>query len=170
MDILTAIHTRRSTRAFTDAPVSEDHIKILLDAAMIAPSAGNAQPWGFIVIDDKEMLTKASSLNPYAGMAAKAPLGILVCGVLPKEKYSGFWIQDCSAAIQNILLAAVALGLGTVWTGIYPIEDRVESFRKHFSVPQTMVPLGLVVVGHPAVEQTRKSRYDETAVRRNHWS
>lgn len=170
MDILTAIHTRRSIRSFTDAPVSEDAVKILLDAAMIAPSAGNAQPWRFVVVDDPALLAKVPAINPYAAMAPKAPLAILVCGDTASEKYPGYWVQDCSAAVQNILLAALSLGLGTVWTGIHPMQDRVLAFQQLFQLPASLMPLGLVIIGHPAVEADRKSRYDAAKVRRNAWS
>lgn len=170
MDILTAIHTRRSIRTFTSAPVSEDAIKILLDAAMIAPSAGNAQPWRFVVVDDPALLAKVPAINPYAAMAPKAPLGILVCGDTASEKYPGYWVQDCSAAVQNMLLAALSQGLGTVWTGIHPMQDRVLAFQQLFQLPASLVPLGLVVIGHPAAEASHKSRYDAAKVRRNTWS
>lgn len=170
MDILTAIHTRRSIRVFTNAPVSEDALKILLDAAMIAPSAGNAQPWRFVVVDDPALLAKVPSIHPYAAMVPKAPLAVLVCGDTTAEKHQGFWVQDCSAAIQNMLLAAMSLGLGTVWTGIHPVQDRVEAFQQLFKLPASLMPLGLVVIGHPAAEASRKSRYDAGKVRRNAWS
>lgn len=98
MDIFTAIHSRRSIRKFTEAPVDADTVKRLLAAAMAAPSAGNAQPWRFVVVDDRAMLDKVPSYSQYAGMAAQAPLGILVCADLSAEKYPGYWVQDCSAA------------------------------------------------------------------------
>ena len=169
MDILTAIHSRRSIRKFTDKPVSEEDIRILLDAAMIAPSAGNAQSWQFVVITDKAMLAKVPTIHPYAAMAANAPLGILVCGNPKVERYPGYWVQDCSAAIQNILLAALARGLGTVWTGIYPVEDRVKSFRTLCELPEDIIPLGLIVVGYHSLGDNYLSRYDEKKVHRNTW-
>ena len=169
MDIFTALHTRRSIRSYTGASVSGQEIRTLLDAAMIAPSAGNARPWQFIVVDDPEILKQAPAINPYAGMAARAPAGILVCGDPGAEKYKGFWVQDCSAAIQNMLLAACSLNLGTVWTGIHPMKDREEAFQKLFRLPPAIKPLGLVIIGHPAVESGRKSRFDAAKVRRNAW-
>lgn len=169
MDILSAIHTRRSVRAFTGEPVSGADLKILLDAAMAAPSAGNAQPWQFIIVDDRSLLEQIPAINPYAAMAGKAPLGILVCGDARAEKYPGFWVQDCSAAIQNLLLSALARGLGTVWTGVYPIEERVTAFRDLLGIPEHVVPLGFIVVGHPKAEQKTLSRFDEQKVHRNHW-
>ncbi len=169
MDIITALHTRRSIRKFTDEPVSEEHLNILLDAAMIAPSAGNNQPWRFVVVDDKELLKQVPAINQYAQMAPASPLGILVCGDLKAEKYPGFWVQDCSAAVQNILLAATGLGLGTVWTGIYPREDRVDGFRKLFKLPDDIPPLALILVGHHTNAPDHKSRFDAAKVHRNTW-
>jgi nitroreductase len=170
MDVLTAIHTRRSIRRYTKEPVAPEMIHTLLDAAMIAPSAGTAQPWQFVVIDDPALLAKAPGINPYAAMAVDAPLGILVCGDLSAEKFPGYWVQDCSAAVQNLMLAATGLGLGSVWTGIYPMEDRVEGFRQLCGLPQHIVPLGLVVVGHPDMRAESKSRYSAAKVRHNVWT
>lgn len=170
MDLFTAIHTRRSVRAFTGTPVSEDDITAMLEAAMVAPSAGNSQPWRFVVVDDPALLAEASTMNPYAGMAKNAPLAILVCGDLAAEKYSGFWIQDCSAATQNLLLAATALGLGAVWTGIYPEKDRIKNYSELFTLPEHIVPLALVVIGHPKTSQEPKSRFTPQNIKRNRWS
>lgn len=169
MDLFTAIFTRRSVRSYTDAPVSEEDIRALLEAAMAAPSAGNSQPWQFVVIDDKAVLAQIPAINPYAAMAKSAPLGILVCGDTNVEKYPGFWPQDCSAAIQNMLLAAVGRGLGAVWTGIHPLEDRCESFARLLNLPSGIVPLGLIVIGHPKEEQKSKSRFNADKIHRNRW-
>ncbi len=170
MDALTVIRTRRSVRAYTDEPVSEEHIRTMLGAAMTAPSAGNGQPWRFVVVDDPALLEKAATLHPYAGPAKKAPLGILVCGDLNAEKFPGFWVQDCSAAIQNLLLAAVACDLGAVWLGLYPLEERVTAAQKLFGLPESFIPLAFVCVGHPRAEQQPQDRYDESNVRRNRWA
>lgn len=169
MDVMTALHTRRSIRKFTDEPVSGEQLRILLEAAMIAPSAGNSQPWQFVVVDDKELLKQVPALNHYAQMAPSSPLGILVCGDPKAEKHPGFWVQDCSAAIQNILLAATGLGLGTVWTGIYPVEERVTGFQKLFKLPDDIIPLALVCVGQHNCEQDYKNRFDAAKVHRNTW-
>ena len=169
MDIFTALHTRRSIRSYTEEPVSERELHALLDAAMIAPSAGNARPWQFIVVDDPALLKQAPIINPYAGMAPKAPVGIVVCGDRDAEKYKGFWVQDCSAAIQNLLLAATGLGLGAVWTGIYPVEERVTGFQRLLGLPETIIPLALIVIGHPATTPERKSRFDAAKVHHNAW-
>lgn len=169
MDVLEAIHSRRSIRKYEDKPVSEKIIKEILGAAMMAPSAGNAQPWQFVIVDDREKLEMVASINKYATMAKKAPMGILVCGDLSLEKYPGYWSQDCSAAVQNLLLAAHAKGLGAVWTGVYPDQERVPNFKKLFNLPEQIIPLGFIVIGHPAQESKKKDRYNEDRVHHNSW-
>ncbi|NDV24182.1 nitroreductase family protein [Desulfovibrio sp. JC022] len=169
MDVFEAIHSRRSVRKYEDKPVSEEIIKEILSAAMMAPSAGNAQPWQFVVVDDREKLETISAINQYAAMAKNAPMGILVCGDLSLEKYPGYWSQDCAAAMQNLLLAAHAKGLGAVWTGIHPEKERVEGFKKLFNLPEQVIPLGFAVMGWSKQESKRKDRYKEERVRRNSW-
>lgn len=169
MNTLEAIHTRRSIRKYTSAPVSEEAIKSLLAAAMSAPSAGNEQPWQFVVITERTVLDKIPTVSPYAGMCREAPVAILVCGDLTLEKFPGFWVQDCSAAAQNLLLAAHDLGLGAVWTGIYPMEDRVKGFRGLLGLPEHVVPLALIPVGHPAQELSSQDRFREDRVHYNKW-
>jgi nitroreductase len=167
MDVITAIHTRRSVRAYTDAPVGEETVQIMLAAAMTAPSAGNGQPWEFVVVDDPTLLAGIPEIHPYAHMAPKAPLGILVCGNTAKEKYPGFWVQDCSAATENLLLAAVGCGLGAVWLGVYPVQERVAAFADRFGLPEEVIPLAFVVIGHPRQEQQTQNRYDASKIHRN---
>lgn len=169
MDIFTALHGRRSIRKYTDAPVGEADVRDILAAAMAAPSAGNAQPWRFVIVDDRKLLAAIPAFSPYAAMAAKAPLGILVCADLAVEKYPGFWVQDCSAAVQNILLAVHGKGLGAVWTGVHPLKDREDGFRRLFALPENIVPLGFIVIGHPAQKLSPQDRYDATKVRWNRW-
>lgn len=169
MDVFAAIHARRSIRKYTEAPVAEDDVRAILGAAMAAPSAGNAQPWRFVVLDDRKLLDAVPAFSPYAAMAARAPLGILVCADLSAEKYPGYWVQDCSAAVQNMLLAVHARGLGAVWTGVHPMKDREEGFRKLLGLPGNIVPLGFIVIGHPDQELASQDRYDEAKIRRNGW-
>jgi len=114
MEVLEAIHTRRSIRKFQSQPVPDELVTVFLAAAMSAPSAGNQQPWQFVVITDPELLGQVPSINPYAAMAEKAPLAVLVCGDLALERFPGFWVQDCAAAVQNLLLAVHSHGLGAV--------------------------------------------------------
>ena len=169
MDILTAIHTKRSVRQFLPQTVPAEKIQSMLEAAMIAPSAGNAQPWHFIVITERSLLDQIPHIHPYAGMAKTAPLGILVCGDLKAEKYPGFWVQDCSAAMQNLLLAAFAEQLGAVWTGIYPVEERTGAFKKMFQLPEHIIPLGLAFIGYTSLEQKSAHRYTKEKVHQNAW-
>lgn len=166
---MTVVHTRRSIRSYTDQPVSEEDIRVLLEAAMAAPSAGNSRPWEFIVVDDKKLLHGFTSVSPYADMIAHAPLGILVCGNLKAEKFPRFWVQDCSAATQNLLLAVTNLELGAVWLGIYPLEDRIHKTRQLFDLPQTIVPLAMVSIGHHDRELERVNRLEDEKIHRNGW-
>ena len=149
MDTLEAIFTRRSIRAFQDSPVGAAALETLLKAAMYAPSAQNEQPWRFVVITDRTLFARIMRVHPYAGMLKSAPLAILVCGDTRLEKDPGNWVIDCSCATQNILLAAHALGLGSVWSGIYPAEDRMRAFSEMLQLPEWVLPLAMVAVGCP---------------------
>lgn len=169
MDVFEAIHHRRSIRKYTDAPVSEAVVETILKAAMSAPSAGNAQPWRFVVITDRKILNRVPDVHPYASMARQAQVGILVCGDLRLEKYPGNWIADCSAATQNLLLAACAEGLGAVWTGVYPQEDRIKGFQKLLNLPEQVVPLAFVPMGHPDQRLPPEDRFRKDRVHRNGW-
>ncbi|SOB58510.1 putative NADH dehydrogenase/NAD(P)H nitroreductase [Pseudodesulfovibrio profundus] len=167
MELMQAIHTRRSIRKYTDEPVPDEMIKEILDAAMMAPSAGNAQPWQFVVVTERERLDAMADLHPYLKMVTKAQVGIIVCGDLSKEKFAGYWVQDCSAAMQNLLLAAHGKGLGAVWTGITPMEDRMSAFKTMFNMPEHIIPLGFVPMGWPAQEVKSTSRFDESRIHYN---
>ncbi len=169
MDALEALLTRRSVRKYTDKPVTEDTIKTLLEAGMSAPSAGNQQSWQFVVVTDREVLNKIPDIHPYSKMLQQAQLAILVCGDLKRDTHKGFWVQDCSAATQNILVAARALGLGAVWLGCYPREDRVTGLRKLLGIPEHVVPMALLSIGYPATDQKRADRYDEEKTHYNQW-
>ncbi len=169
MNVLEAIANRRSIRKFTAEPVSEKKIETMLKAAMAAPSAGNEQPWQFIVIDDKAQLEKTAKLSPYIGMAANAPLSIMVLGDRNVEKYPGNWMLDCSAAIQNLLLAAHSEGLGAVWCGLWPEEDRVDAARELVKAPENTVPLAVIVLGHPDQSLKPQDRFDASRVHKNVW-
>jgi nitroreductase len=169
MDALEAIHTRRSIRKYQDRPVPEELLGRLLAAAMQAPSARNAQPWQFVIIDDRQLLVEISRINPNAGMAGRAPVAILVCGDLSLEKSAGYWVVDCAAAAQNLLLAAHALGLGAVWTGVYPREQRIEGLRRLLNLPEHVVPHSLIVLGYPAEQPGRQERFRPDRVHHNRW-
>jgi nitroreductase len=169
METLETINTRRSIRKYENKKVSDSSIQNILKAAMNAPSAGNEQPWHFIVIDEKDILQKIPSISPYAGCAQDAVVAILVCGDVEQEKFEGFWVQDCSAAVENMLLAIHDLGLGAVWTGIYPMLDRVEGFREMFSLPKNIIPLALVPIGYPAQKSCPVDRFKKDRIHHNKW-
>jgi nitroreductase len=169
MDTLDAIFTRRSIRKYTDRPVPEELVTGLLKAAMAAPSAGNEQAWQFIVIRDRTLLDAIPKFHPYAAMIKFAPVAILVCGDLTLEKYKGCWVQDCSAAAQNLLLAATAQGLGAVWTAVYPMEDRVTGMRKLLSLPEHVISLSLIPVGYPAEQPAKAERFNSARVHQDRW-
>lgn len=149
MDFFNVMNTRRSIRSYQDQEVSDELIEKLINAAMTAPSAGNQQPWQFVIIRDKEKLAVIPDFHPYCKMVTKAPVAVMVCGDPIGKKWSDFWVQDCSAAIQNFLLAARAEGLATVWTGVYPVEDRMKGCLKLFSIPEHIIPLAIIPVGWP---------------------
>ena len=166
---MNAIFKRRSVRKYTGEKVSEEMVKQLLEAAMAAPSAGNQQPWEFVVVRDKAVLQKMTEVSPYTKMLKEADLAIVVCGDESKEKHKGYWVQDCSAAIENILIMAADLGLGAVWCGIYPVEDRVIGVKNICGLPQSVIPLGIISVGYPAEQKEPANRYDETKIHYDRW-
>jgi nitroreductase/flavin reductase (DIM6/NTAB) family NADH-FMN oxidoreductase RutF len=160
--VINTILTRTSVRSYLNKTVEKEKIEQLLRAGMAAPSAVNRQPWHFIVVTDKKMLAAIADATPNAGMAAQAPLAILVCGDMNKALDGGardFWIQDASAATENILIAAHALGLGAVWTGTYPSQDRCAKIEKLMKMPQNIVPLNTIVIGYPAESPQPKDKW-----------
>jgi len=169
MDAMEAILSRRSIRRYTDKPVPEELVQQLLKAAMAAPSASNEQPWEFIVIDDRRLFNDIMNSHPYASMLSEAKLVIAVCGDLRREKFRGYWVEDCSAATQNILVAAHALGMGAVWLGVYPREERVAAVRKILKLPDHIMPLGLISIGFPAETKPPSNRFDASRIHRNVW-
>lgn len=162
-----AILNRRSIRKYTEEKVSIEDIKTLLKSGMQAPSAGNSQPWDFIVVDDKNLLEEVTKIHKYSHMLPKASHGIVVCAVPNREIHKGYWVQDCSAVIENILIKATDMGLGTVWLGVYPEEDRVSGMRQIFNVPEDIVPFAIIAVGYPAEEKKFQDRYDESKIHIN---
>jgi len=163
------ILTRRSVRRFTAQDVEEKDVRKLLEAGMCAPSAGNERPWHFVVIKDRATLEGVMEFHPYAKMLKECAGAILVCGDPSLEKYPGFWVQDCSAATENILLMAVQLNLGAVWLGMYPIEERVKGLRRLVGVPEEVIPFSLIPFGHPAEERKLIDRFDPERTHREKW-
>jgi len=170
MDTLEAIHARRSIRKYQDKAVPEELIRQLIAAAAMAPSARNAQPWQFVVVDDRELLDQIPESCPHAAMVKNAPLAILICADLNLEKSPGFWPQDCAAAAENMLLAAHALGLGAVWCGVYPREPRMEGLRQLLDLPENVIGHSLIVLGYPAEQPPSEERYRPDRVYRNRWA
>lgn len=165
-----SILTRSSVRDYTDRDVTPQQVDTLLRAAMAAPTARNCQPWKFIVVRDRALLDSIAANCKTITMAAKAPLAIVVCGDLSKAlegESQAFWIQDCSAATENLLLAAHAMGLGAVWCGIYPKRDRIDFLSSLLEIPEGIVPLNVIPVGYPAVEPNIKDKFDFHAIHYN---
>jgi nitroreductase len=170
MDALEVIFTRRSVRSFSSEPVSKENIDTILKASMSAPSARNEQPWHFLVIDDRALLNKIAEVHPHAKMCAEATLAIIPC-VIPST-YNidvSFWIQDMSAAVENILLAARSLNLGSVWTGVYPRENLIRGIQQLFNLPETVIPFCVIPIGHTDVKQEQADRYRLERVHYNKW-
>ena len=157
------IATRTSVRSYLHKPVDAAQIEQLLRAGMAAPSAVNKQPWHFVVVTDRAQLKELAKANPYAGMAAQAPLAIVVCGDMKKAldgEARMFWVQDCSAATENILLAANAMGLGAVWTGTFPDQNRCKDVSAILKLPEHIIPLCTIVIGYPAGKNTPKDKWN----------
>lgn len=169
MDVIDAIKTRRSVRKYTDEPVIANDLRTMLEAAMQAPSAMNEQPWTFVVITKRELLDEIPRFSPYAKMVREAPVGVLVCADTRELFFNGFWQQDCAAATQNLLLAAHSLGYGAVWTGVYPLQDRVTGFVSLCHLPKGVVPFAFLVIGRPAQKVPPENRYREDRVHHDTW-
>ena len=163
------IFKRRSIRKYSKLPISDSDIENLLRAAMAAPSAGNQQPWEFILIKDKNILADITKVHPYSQMLKEAQLAIVICADLDKEKLSGYWVQDCSAATENILIESQYLGLGSVWLGVYPREDRVKGIKELLNLPVRVLPLSIVSLGYPAEKKEPSNRYDKSRIHINKW-
>jgi nitroreductase len=165
-----SIINRRSIRQYTDQTVSDEQVKKLLEAAMCAPSAGNEQPWHFVVIRDRQLLDKVPEYHPYSGMVRQASVAILICADTRLSKYDvDYWVQDCAAATENLLLAVQDLGLGAVWLGVYPRSERVKGLRQLFNIPEEVIPFALVPVGYPAEHKGWEDRYREDRVHLDSW-
>lgn len=165
MELKDVLLKRRSVRKFTEEPVSEEMIQQLLHAAMSGPSACNRKPWQFYVVTNQEKLRELKGASLFTKM--NAPLAIVVCGDLSKalpKKMAEYWIQDCSAATENILLRVTDLGLGAVWCGIHPQPTPEQRLHRILNIPETLIPLNVIFIGHPAEEPEARDQYDEERV------
>lgn len=170
--VLDAISKRTSIRAYQETAVEEEKVEKILRAGMAAPSAMNKQPWSFTVVNDKALLKQIADSAPNAGMAATAPMAIVVCGDMDKAldgAVKEFWVQDASAATENILLAAHALGLGAVWTGFYPNMDKAKMLAGILNIPDNQVVLCVIPMGYPAEAPAPKDKWNEGNVHYNVW-
>jgi len=170
MDTIECLLTRRSIRKYTDRPISNSLVKQLLQVAMAAPSSANEQPWQFVVIRDRKMLGEVSKIHTFSYMLDQAALAILVCEDPTFEVNTGRGPLDCSAATMSILLAAHALGLGAVWVGIYPVQERMERARSLLGIPTHVIPIALVSLGYADEKPHREDRFKEERVHYDRWT
>lgn len=168
---LEPIFARRSVRRYTGQAVAAGQVRDLLEAAMAAPSACACDPWEFIVLREASLRERVASFLPNGRMLAQAPLGFVVCGDLERAHAGelSYLLQDCSAAIENLLLAASMLGLGAVWLGVHPRQDRVDSLRGLFGLPASILPVGCIAVGHPAEHPEARTRFEAGRVHDDGW-
>jgi nitroreductase len=170
--VLDYIFQRRSIRRYHQQPVEEEKLVQLLQAGMAAPSASNTRPWEFVIITKDETIGRLREVLQYGKFYA--PAAIIVCAnpnldSIKKPSSFDYWVQDCSAATQNILVAAAGLGLGTCWLGIYPREQRVQVVREIAGLPETVTPLNVIYVGYPAEEKESRSQYDPARIHRERY-
>lgn len=167
------ILSRTSVRIYKNRePLPQEQIEALLRAAMAAPSACNRQPWQFAVVTELNLLDELAAKLPYAKMLAHAPLAIIPCG--DKNRFlegddADLWIQDLSAASENILLAATALGLGAVWTSAFPHPDRETAIHEVLGMPENLIPLCVIPVGLPSQEQKPRDKWNPDRIHYNKW-
>lgn len=169
MDVLEAIFNRRSIRSYTGETVSPEELHTVLRAGFYAPSAHYHQPTNFLVIQDPETLQAIAEEHPYAKMLPQAGCAVLVCGNLTRQTTEGFLVADCSAATQNMLLAATGLGLGTVWCGVYPKKDLMDLMRTRFALPDPILPIAIMALGHSAEQRSVPERFDPRRVHFETW-
>ena len=164
---LDIIFSRRSIRKYTDEPLTEDEIKALLEAGMAAPSANHSRPWHLLTVTDKATLAALAEVHPYGKMTAQAAAAIAVCG--DPAASPRYWVQDCSAATENILIAAAALNLGAVWLGCHPNVEREAAIRQVLDIPDKIAILNLIPVGRPAEHKPARTQYDPSRDHRERW-
>lgn len=169
MDVLEALMTRCSIRRFGPQPVPAESVARLLDVLHRSPSAADARPWQFVVVDRRDLMDRLDAAMPKCDMLKTAPLAILVCAEPAREKIPGFWPQDCAAAAENLLVAVHGLGLGGVWIGLHPVADRERAVRGILGVPEGLVPFALVAIGSPAETPKIEDRRDASRVHWNGW-
>ena len=171
-DTLKTIFARKSVRSYRTEAVSDEKLQMLVRAGMAAPTAVDKRPWEFVVVTDRAVLKQLADALPYAKMAERAAAAIVVGGDVRRQwggMESDYWIMDCSAATQNILLAAESMGLGAVWTAVYPEDSRVRAVRQILGIPPHVVPLNVIPVGVPSGREKPKDKYDPKQIHWNKW-
>ena len=169
--VIKNIMTRTSIRQFTNQPIANDTLDLLVKAGMAAPSAMNAQPWAFVVVTDREVLDSLNAVKPWFNLKT-ATAAIIVCGNLAQTKEGpeqAYWVQDCSAATENILLAAHGLGLGAVWCGVYPNPENVEGVSRVLGIPENVIPLNVITMGYPAENPEPKDKFKTENIHYQKW-
>jgi len=169
MDFQNLILSRRSIRKYTDAPIGRDKLKIMLEAAMAAPSAVAKDPWAFYAVRKRSVLNSMTEVLPHGKMLSRAAAAVVICGFPAKAHLGetgepGYMLQDCSAAVENLILSAQGMGIGSVWLGVYPNRDRMEGLRDLFEIPENQTPLAVVSLGYPGESLTPRTRYREDRV------
>jgi nitroreductase len=167
--ILNIIQKRRSIRKYTQQPITPDIIDELLTAAMSAPSAANQQPWHFVVVQKSELLKEVSTFQSGYLPVANAQAAIIICGDNQLAKLPQYWMQDCAAAAENILLAATGLGLGSLWAGVTPGSTHLTKLQKLFRLPETITPFAVIALGYPDEEKPAANRFNSARVHYNSW-
>lgn len=169
MELYDGLITRRSIRSFKPDPLDREQVEELVRAGMYAPSAVNCQPWHFIVIDERPVMDQIMEIHPYAGMLREAQYAVMVCGDEKLEHAPGYWVVDCGAATQNILLAAHSKGIGAVWLGLHPREERKKAMSKLFELPGHVKPFALIALGYPNEEKPVPERFKRERIHFNRW-
>lgn len=166
-ETLKTIFARTSVRSYTSTPISKDTLELLVKAGMASPTAMNRQPWQFVIVTDKDSMASLSEKLPYAKMLKSATAAIVVAG--NPEVSENNWMIDCSAVTENILLAAQSVGIGAVWTAVYPYPERIDAVREAFGIPHPWIPLSLVPMGYPDKENMPKDKWKPENIHYNRW-
>lgn len=168
-DTLTVIHRRKSVRKYLDKPVSREQLTVLMKAGMAAPTAADKRSWAFVAVTERAVLDSLAESSPSGKMLRQAAAAIVVCGDTRRALNSNVWTQDCSAASQNILLAAEAIGLGAVWIGIYPEYFKYNHVRRTLGIPMEVIPLNIISIGWPTGAEKPKQKFDPENIHWNMW-
>ncbi len=169
MELYEGLITRRSIRKYKDNAISREAIEEIVKAGMYAPSAVNCQPWHFIIVDNRDIINQIIEVHAYSSMLADAQFAVLVLGDEHLQHGPGYWAVDCAAATQNILLAAHAKGLGAVWLGLHPREQRKKDIAELFSLPEHIQPFSIISIGYPDESPQIPDRFKKDRIHYNQW-